>query len=473
MRALWSRPSRLSATAHKTARIASHAVERPGRSSSWLSEPRSSRGFRPRPEGPIRQRGPCFLDTCRWAATEQSGCLPQPRRHAPPERGGGLAPFPHRPLACEPVRLLDRYLLRELLGPGAACLAGFLIFWVTADLLERMEDLQARSVPWTKVLLHYGWRIPEFLGVVLPLGLLLALLYALHRHSRYHEITAMRAAGWSLWRIGLPYLGVGMVSSALLLTTNEFLAPEAAARADQVLQTARPGQNDPALLRNFGFMNQREQRSWHMDTYHLGTSEMIGPQVDYRTAQGTRRWLFASRAIYTNEVWVFFEVREYDSDPQGDRFLTPVRRVPVLPMPEFTETPEMMRSAHTVRGRLERRAARKLDLPIRTLREFEQLHPDLTPEERAWLQTQWQGRLALPATCIVVVLIALPFGVSPGRRNVFYGVAGSIFVAFAYFVIQQLGLALGTGGHLAPWLAAWTPNLLFALLGIVLTLRIR
>jgi lipopolysaccharide export system permease protein len=73
----------------------------------------------------------------------------------------------------------------------------------------------------------------------------------------------------------------------------------------------------------------------------------------------------------------------------------------------------------------------------------------------------------------VVVLIAIPFGAASGRRNLFFGVAGSIFICFAYFVIQQVSLALGAGGHLPAWLAAWLPNLFFAGLGLGLTARVR
>jgi lipopolysaccharide export system permease protein len=71
------------------------------------------------------------------------------------------------------------------------------------------------------------------------------------------------------------------------------------------------------------------------------------------------------------------------------------------------------------------------------------------------------------------VLIALPFGAPSGRRNVFVGVAGSIFICFAYFVLQQVSLALGTGGYLPPWLAAWLPNALFATGAILLIRRVR
>ncbi|MFN7142040.1 MAG: LptF/LptG family permease, partial [Limisphaerales bacterium] len=66
-----------------------------------------------------------------------------------------------------------------------------------------------------------------------------------------------------------------------------------------------------------------------------------------------------------------------------------------------------------------------------------------------------------------------PFGAPSGRRNVFVGVAASIFIAFVYFILFKLGLALGTGGYIPGWVAAWLPNLLFAGAGIFLTLRVR
>jgi lipopolysaccharide export system permease protein len=56
---------------------------------------------------------------------------------------------------------------------------------------------------------------------------------------------------------------------------------------------------------------------------------------------------------------------------------------------------------------------------------------------------------------------------------VFAGVASSIVICFVYFVLLQMGLALGSGGFLYPWLAAWAPNVLFSLGGIITTWRFR
>jgi len=84
-----------------------------------------------------------------------------------------------------------------------------------------------------------------------------------------------------------------------------------------------------------------------------------------------------------------------------------------------------------------------------------------------------QGRLAAPWTCVVVVLIAIPFGAASGRRNVFVGVASSLVICFAFFILQQVGLVYGATGRLPAWLGAWAPNLSFGLAGLILTDRVR
>jgi len=99
------------------------------------------------------------------------------------------------------MRLLDRYLFRELLTPMAYCLGGFLVFWISYDLFTELDKLQDAKLHLLDVVEYAVAMTPAFLATVLPIALLLALLYTLTNHARHNEITAMRAAGMSLWRI--------------------------------------------------------------------------------------------------------------------------------------------------------------------------------------------------------------------------------------------------------------------------------
>ncbi len=375
------------------------------------------------------------------------------------------------------MRLLDRYLLRELLVPLVYCLCGFLLFWISSDLFVNLGGFQRKGMLARDIAEYYLVILPEFLVLVLPIGLLLALLYALTNHARHQEITAIRAAGVSLWRLSLPYLGVGLLASLALFAINEYWVPTSDVRARAIQKRHQP--RDPTApapneYRGLGFDNTRDGRKWVIGVYNLRTGEMIEPKVYPIRPDKSKPWeLRADRAQRIDGVWTFYNARAYKEAADANAPPVPTFQTNVLAVPEFTETPEEISSEIKISESRMLRAARRADVPIRDLVNYLRLHPFLSGPDRAWLYTKLEGRLAAPWTCLVVVLIAIPFGVAGGRRNVFVGVASSIVICFVYFVLLQLGLALGTSGRVAPWLAAWFPNLSFGFTGLWLTAQVR
>jgi lipopolysaccharide export LptBFGC system permease protein LptF len=218
------------------------------------------------------------------------------------------------------------------------------------------------------------------------------------------------------------------------------------------------------------FHNERAGRFWRIGAFDLDTGLMREPYVEWRRPDGSGALVKAERAEFEQGAWVFYNGHWYDPDPESR---TPIRPFTRERVEELGETPEVIRSEHRVGELRSMRRARKVVLTVAEIRHYRYLHPELTAGERALLDTQLHARLAQPWTCLVVVLIAVPFGAMSGRRNVFVGVATSLFICVTYFVLQQLTMGLGTGRQLAPVLAAWLPNGLFGLVGLVLTARTR
>lgn len=375
------------------------------------------------------------------------------------------------------MRLLDRYLLRELLLPFSFCLGGFVIIWTMANWGVNRDDFQEHGLRAVDILEYYAVKLPEFLVLLLPIAFLLAMLYALSQHARYNEITAIRAAGISMWRLGAPYFAVGLVASGILFVLNEFLAPDSEVYADQIMRRREGSKNPPDrnLIRQFGFKNDRDRRTWKVGTYDKTTSAMTDLEIIWTPADGLQRWLLAERASITDSGWVFYNVKEY-RQPPGTNTLVPTLQTNMLAMPEFTETREAIRSEAKINSRLEsvgRGRMKRPEVPVVEILEYLHFHPDLTGTSRNWIYTALYGRLAAPWKCLVVVLIALPFGGASGRRNVFVGVASSIFIVLTFHFFSEVCLALGTGGYLPAWLGGWAPNLLFGGVGIWLTTRVR
>ncbi len=499
------------------------------------------------------------------------------------------------------MRLLDRYLLRELLVPLGFCLGGFLVFWLAFDLFGELDGFQRAQMHFADVAEYYWFGLPALCGTVLPMGFLLALLYALTNHARHNELIAMRGAGISVWRICLPYLVLGLAFSLGLYGLNEHLAPDARERQENIRQRRVLTNAFETLVwrERIDLENTAEHRLWSIGAFHLVTSELRGPRVRMPLDLSARRALFARSALWTNGAWKATNVSErlwrstddarpaartnrpFADFPQvpdspdgilkwegrdlsvptallasnpgapaavliqtnvlwrtnlvvppddGRRWrigsLDPIRgelhdlrvEVPLeaggsrliigesgrweddhwvfqqvteylfrgfkddepmrvthaeLALPELTETPEMIRADIRVHSQRRGKALHGAELTLREIRDYERLHRRISPELTASLDTQLHARLAAPWTCLVVVLIAIPFSVPSGRRNVFYGVAGSIGIAFAYLVLQRFGFALGQSGQVPGWVAAWLPNAVFALTGIILISRVR
>jgi lipopolysaccharide export system permease protein len=82
-------------------------------------------------------------------------------------------------------------------------------------------------------------------------------------------------------------------------------------------------------------------------------------------------------------------------------------------------------------------------------------------------------KLALPATCIIIALFGAPLAVTSHRAGAAVGVAISLGTTVIFLLLVQITKAIGSGGLINPVVAAWFPNVLFLLAGLVLLARVR
>ncbi|MBC8094770.1 MAG: LptF/LptG family permease [Akkermansiaceae bacterium] len=375
------------------------------------------------------------------------------------------------------MRLLARYLLRECLVAFAFCFSAFLLLLIASDLIANLHDMQEDKLRGTDIVAYYFFKTPEFLPILIPVALLLALLYCLTNHARHNEITAIRAAGVSLWRLSLPYFSVALVSAIGLFVLNEYLAPRAGDLAEDI-RSSRVSKGSEAedrrIVKNRLLTNSREGRTWYLAVYNRQTGEITSPTLVWQTADGMKRYIRAKRAVYSDGAWNFFEVNERRQAPGPDPVQVPMPPVELLTLPGLSETPAMINSEISISAQYGNEGrTRRADIPIGVITDYLHLHPNPEPRIKAWLYTKLHGRFATPVTCLVVVLLAVPFGAASGRRNVFVGVAASIVIFFAYYILQQFGFAFAETGRIPAWFGAWFPNLLVGITGLWMMAKIR
>jgi lipopolysaccharide export system permease protein len=370
----------------------------------------------------------------------------------------------HAPVAklC-PMRIVDKYLVREFLIPTGYCVVAFGIIMIVHDLFDNLPDFVEHRVRFVQVLQYYGIVMPEKFVLVLPLALLLGLLLCLANLSRHNEVLALRAGGFSVLRLAVPYLIIGLLASGAAFWMNEKLVPGAQDRAREFMLHIETKTKLRPMLGGVFYVNPAANREWYADKMDIKTFDMVGVFILETHPDGaTKRTIFARQARWQNNQWVFDDVRVLQYDPHSRAAVE--RFEARATIPEINDQP--------VRIIRESRSPKELDAA--SLRRYLRVHRDGPPQRIALYRTYLHSRYAFPWTSLVVMLIGIPCGVgATSRRGSMMAVGNAIMLFFAYWVCMNVALALGKGDKLPAELAAWLPNISFAAVGIYAMFKIR
>lgn len=361
-----------------------------------------------------------------------------------------------------PLKLLDRYILRNFLEPFFICFLGFLAIWLVFDLTDNGPDFIEARASFKQVAGFYLTQLPQIVLISLPVGLLLALLFSLSRMSRSNEIISMLGAGRSVPRLLLPLIVVGFAASAICLALNYKLAPHAEAVKKTAMEEIAKGKKvEKDAIDGHLFRDRQNNRTWYIRKMRPNSPSLDGVHITQQDAEGniTHKW-YSGRANYDakNKTWVLNRGMEVKFTAEGDiesidnfeRFYRNMRG--------WSETPWRISSSNL--------EAQNLSIP--ELDDYLRHNSDFPDVQLAPYRTYLNHRWAVPWTCLVVVFIAAPLGIVYSRRGVLAGVASSIFIFFGMIFLTNLCLALGKGARVPASVAAWFPNALFAVVGLVL-----
>jgi LPS export ABC transporter permease LptG len=356
------------------------------------------------------------------------------------------------------MRLLDRYVIGNFLQVYLYCIAGFVSIWLIFDVSDNISNFIDNHIPLSLVARYYGSQLPQVFIILLPVSLLLSLLFTLGRMSRSNEVVSMLTAGVSLPRVLSPLIGMGLLTVAASMALNYSLAPHAELARKTFLAEAQahPGRSIQGQV----FRNRTDLRTWFVQNFRLGDNKFNNIQVLQQDAKDNIVMSYtATLAEYRpdTKTWDLDNVRAAVYDPAGN--IMKEEFYPSLKIEHWSETPFRLRSANV--------QAESLSVP--ELREYLYFNGDFPATLLAPFRTHFQYRLALPWTCLVVVLMAAPLGIGYSRRGVLGSVAIAIVLVFLHgYLFTHLFLALGEGDHIPAWIAAWAPNIAFMVVGLYL-----
>ena len=150
-------------------------------------------------------------------------------RSPPRIRMSRSGPGVRRTMSTEPMRILDRYVWKEL-GPAFFIGVGVFTFFLFIDRIYQLTNLViAKNVPFHLVSSLLIFMLPAFFTVTLPVAILVAVLLCCGRLAGDLEVIALKAAGVSPLRLLRPFAVAGLVTSLLIACLTLVVNPWAAA----------------------------------------------------------------------------------------------------------------------------------------------------------------------------------------------------------------------------------------------------
>ena len=357
-----------------------------------------------------------------------------------------------------PSRTLTWYLGKTFMVRILAVLVMLVLVLMMLDLLSNTGDILAHPGNGEAELLRYvSLRVPQLIARFLPYSVLLATIITLATFNQNSEVVAMKAAGLSAHQILAPLILAATLVAAFSFTFNERIVTRATAslKAWEAAEYG-PVPDDPSLRANI-FLNDGNDVMLASSVAGTGTATVIRGVTFYeRDDEGMIvRQLRAPVARWANPGWRLEDAREFDVRAAEGRELD----APVVVAPGIT---------------LGQLTLRKIDPDAEPLGQLSESIRSLEGAGRrtAELKGKWWHKISGPLSAILMPLLGAVagFGLARSGHLLARAVIG-MALGFAFFVVDNAALAMGSFGGYPPVLAAWAPFVLFFLLGETVLIR--
>ncbi len=358
--------------------------------------------------------------------------------------------------------LLDDYVLSDFFLYLGMIVSAFLVLLLVFTLFELLGDILHNQTPAIVVAEYLFNVMPYLLYNAAYIIVLLAVLVTFGLMNRSNEITAIKATGTSVYRIVTPVMVAAAVLAAGLFFADQFYLPHANKR-QEALHNQIKGKPAQTYL--------RPDRRWifgqHNDIYYYQFFDADRDQFANLTifqldpaSFGISQRIHAERAHWAGSMGRWIYEQGWERTLRGAA-IADYRPFDVSTFPQLSEAPSYFKKEVKQYSEMNYEELR------RYIRDLQQSGFDVVK-----LRVQLNKKLSYPLITLIMAVLAVPFSMSAAKKGAITGVAVAVGIAVVYTVVSRLFEAMGDLSQLPPALAAWSPDLIFALVGAYLILKI-
>ena len=354
------------------------------------------------------------------------------------------------------TKILDKYILKQVIE---MFLMGVFVFttiiFASDTFITLIKQIAKFGIPFKVAFILILLNLPSVIVMTIPMGVLLSTVMTLNRLSLSSEVTVMRACGIGLNRIAKPIFIFAVIMSLSSFFINETIVPIMNRKSKDLSLCALAQKNITDTKENFVFKELNDngvlKRLFYVGSCQKKT--LYNVTVLDMAKDDTIQVLQARQGKTSPEGWKFQKGAAYTIGDNGQ----------VLNTTLFEDS--VVKFGLDLSKEMNKNVAKEMN--------FSKLmkyltSSNITPENRRIYTIELFDKIALPLTTIVFVLLGVPLAITPPRVRYNRGFLFSILIIFAYYVVRALSISFGEAGSLAPFFAAWLPNIVLTIWGTLL-----
>jgi len=366
-------------------------------------------------------------------------------------------------------QLVDGYVLNSFVFYFVILLVSFVLMTQVYTFFELLSDIVKNNIAMSRVFTYLFFLTPQLIYDSAPISVLVAALITFGVLTKHNEITAFKASGISLYRLAIPVLGAALLLSGGLFAFDHYYVPDANRKQDAIRKEIKgkpvqtylhpdrhwvfdPGSNNNPRIFYFKYLDGAEKLMWGPQVFELNPTNF---RLQKHISAAKARWEPSLRTWIFENGW-----SRQDPTERREKFENFTGRAATFE--EIDERPDYFLQEVVQDQQMN---FQQLAAYIRDLQR--------TGIDTITLQVRFYRKFAVPLFALVMALISVPFAFLVGNRGAMAGVGISFGIAIAYWAINLLFEQLGDINLLPAALAAWSPDVLFAMAGLYFFTRMR
>ena len=354
------------------------------------------------------------------------------------------------------LKKLDWYIIKKFISTFFIALLLIIGIVIIFDISEKIDDFVSKEAPLRAIVFDYYLNfIPYFMNMFSPLFVFITVIFFTSRMASNSEIIAILSCGISFHRMVWPYVVSATLIAMLSLSLSLWVIPRSNAERlafENEYVKKRPTTEDRNVhyqLSPGQFVTVESFSTWNNTAYNISLESIENNRMVSKLTAQTAVWDSTSRSWNLKN----YILRDYTDGIISDRVKTGKQMDTTLAL----TVEDFYRKTNTVE-----------ELPFKDLNaliDTQKLRGDANVK---FSLIEKHQRFALPFSAFILTLMGVALSSRKRRGGIGWNLAIGIALSFSYILFLRFSQMFVYTGTLPPGIALWLPNILFAIIAVVL-----